>query len=99
MTNELQKAAKTRVVTRPVARRSFGCNDSERVARALDLVLRNPHFEANPIEERLKQCPEATCRRVFKFHAATGRGFSQQRSEVRPSDLLKAIRFEVSTDL
>ncbi len=59
MTNKLKKTCKTHVVTRPVDRRSLGCNETERVAHALDLVLRDSHFETSPIEEQLKQCPEA----------------------------------------
>jgi hypothetical protein len=49
MTNKLKKTCKTRVVTRPVDRRSLGCNETERVAHALDLVLRDSHFETSPI--------------------------------------------------
>jgi hypothetical protein len=29
------------------------------VTRALDLVMRDSHSQTNPIEEQLKQCPEA----------------------------------------
>ena len=59
MKNKLKKKGKARAVTGPVARCSSGCNQTERVAHALDLVLSDSHFETHPIEEQLKQCPEA----------------------------------------
>jgi hypothetical protein len=59
MTNKLKKTCETCAVTRPVDGRSFGCNEIERVAHALDLVFRDSHFETSSIEEQLKQCPEA----------------------------------------
>ena len=59
MTNKLKKTCKPCVVTSSVDRRAFGCNHLERMAHALDFVLRDSHSEASPIEEQLKQCPEA----------------------------------------
>ncbi len=59
MTNKLKKRFKTRVMARSGDRRSFGCNDTERVAHALDLVLRDSGSQTNPIEEQLRECPEA----------------------------------------
>jgi hypothetical protein len=59
MTIKLKKTSKTRVMAKPGDRRSFGCNDTEHVAHALDLVLRDSHSQTNPIEEQLRQCPEA----------------------------------------
>ena len=59
MTNKLKKRFKTRVMAKSRDRRSFGCNDTEGVVHALDLVLRDSGSQTNPIEEQLKQCPEA----------------------------------------
>jgi hypothetical protein len=59
MTNKPKKTSKTRAMAKSGDRRSFGCNDAEHVAHALDLVLRDSHSQTNPIEEQLRQCPEA----------------------------------------
>ena len=59
MTNKPKKAFKTRGVTRPAGPRSVGGDQTERVAHALELVIRDSHSQANPIKEQLKQCPEA----------------------------------------
>ena len=59
MTNTLKKKCKTCIVAKQVVGCLFGCNETERVSRALDLVMRASCSETNPIEEQLKQCPEA----------------------------------------
>jgi hypothetical protein len=59
MTNKLKKTLKTRAMAKSGNRHSFGCNDTEHVAHALDLVLQDSHTQTNPIEEQLRQCPEA----------------------------------------
>jgi hypothetical protein len=59
MTNKLKKKCKPCIAAKQVAGCLCGCNETERVSRALDLVLRASHWETNPIEEQLKQCPEA----------------------------------------
>ena len=59
MTNKPKKTCKTRVSGGPVDGRSLSCNETERVAHALDLVLRDTHYETSLIEDQFKQCPEA----------------------------------------
>ena len=50
----------------------FGCTRSERVMRELDALLASSESQKDPIEEQLRQCPEA-----FKAGELLGRLFDQ----------------------
>src|SRR5262245_16285070 len=48
------------VVSKAVAGCLFGCNKQERVARQLDVLIReNAARQENAIEEQIRQCPDA----------------------------------------
>jgi hypothetical protein len=59
MTNKLKKKCKTCIAAKQVAGCLCGCNETERVSRALDLVLRASHWETNPIEEQTQTMPRS----------------------------------------
>jgi hypothetical protein len=59
MKSKARKKSKSYAVTKPIAGRSLGCIETERVAHALDIVLRDSGSKAIPIEEQLRQCPDA----------------------------------------
>jgi len=50
----------------------FGCTVKERVLRELDTLLADSEIQEDPIEEQLRQCPEA-----FKAGELLGRLFDQ----------------------
>lgn len=47
------------VATKQVVGCFFTCSRTDRVIRALDAVMDKSDSQKNPIEEQLKQCPEA----------------------------------------
>lgn len=50
----------------------FGCTRSERVMRELDALVADSHSQKDPIEEQLRQCPEA-----FKAGELVGKLFDR----------------------
>ncbi len=59
MTTKLKKKCNTCVVAGQVGGCLFGCDKTVRVMRALDVLTDDADSQKNPIEEQLKQCPEA----------------------------------------
>jgi hypothetical protein len=59
MTTKLRKKCNTCIVAGQVGGCLFGCDKTERVTRALDVLMRDSVSQRHPIEERLQQCPEA----------------------------------------
>ncbi len=59
VTPRLRKKCKTSIVARRMSGCLFNCDQIERIARELDVMMRESPVERNPIEEQLKQCPEA----------------------------------------
>ena len=58
-TARLRKKCKTCIVAGQVSGCLFPCDQMERISRELDVMIRNSPIERNPIEEQLKQCPDA----------------------------------------
>lgn len=64
----------------------FGCTRSERVMRELDALLADSDIQKDPIEEQLRQCPEA-----FKAGEMLGKLFDRLKydgNDVREARLL-----------
>lgn len=59
MATRLSKKCKNCSVARRVSGCLFSCDQMERITRELDVMIRDSPIERNPIEEQLKQCPEA----------------------------------------
>lgn len=59
MPARIRKKCKNCIVAKQVAGCLFNCDQVERVTRELDAMMRDLLPERDPIEEQLKQCPEA----------------------------------------
>jgi len=59
MTSKLKKKCDTCIVARQAGGCLFVCDKTERVTRALDVLMHDSVSLKHPIEEQLQQCPEA----------------------------------------
>ena len=74
MAAKLKKKCKNCIVAKRMAGCLFGCTRSERVMRELDALLASSESQKDPIEEQLRQCPEA-----FKAGELVGKLFDRLR--------------------
>jgi hypothetical protein len=74
MAAKLKKKCKNCVVAKRMAGCLFGCTRSERVMRELDALVTDSDGQKDPIEEQLRQCPEA-----FKAGELVGKLFDRLR--------------------
>ena len=74
MAAKLKKKCKHCIVAKRMAGCLFGCTRSERVVRELDALLAGAENQKDPIEEQLRQCPEA-----FKAGELVGKLFDRLR--------------------
>jgi hypothetical protein len=59
MAAKLKKKCRECIVAERMAGCLFGCTQRERVMRELDALMADAESPKDPIEEQLKQCPEA----------------------------------------
>ncbi len=79
---KVRKKCRTCPVAEKVGGCLFGCNKKERVARELDLLVKEADSHIDPVLEQLGQCPEA-----FTVGKAVERMFQLLRSaSVQDSD-------------
>lgn len=69
-----KKKCTTCIVAKRMAGRQFGCPRRERVMRALDALIAESDLRKDPIEEQLRQCPEA-----FKAGELVGKLFDRHK--------------------
>ena len=74
MAAKLKKKCRNCIVAKRMAGCLFGCTRSERVMRELDALLAGAENQKDPIEEQLRQCPEA-----FKAGELVGKLFDRLR--------------------
>lgn len=72
MAAKLKKKCKRCIVAKRMAGCLFGCTRRERVMRALDALIADSDLRKDPIEEQLRQCPEA-----FKAGELVGKLFDR----------------------
>jgi hypothetical protein len=72
MAAKLKKKGRKCVVAKRMAGCLFGCTRMERIMRELDALLADSEIQKDPIEEQLRQCPEA-----FKAGELLGRLFDR----------------------
>ena len=72
MAAKLKKKCRNCIVAKRMAGCLFGCTRSERVMRELDALLTGAENQKDPIEEQLRQCPEA-----FKSGEMVGKLFDR----------------------
>jgi len=72
MAAKLKKKCKHCIVAKRMAGCLFGCTRRERVRRELDALLAGANRQKDPIEEQLRQCPEA-----FKAGELVGKLFDR----------------------
>ena len=72
MTAKLKKKCRNCIVAKRMAGCLFGCTRRERVMRELDALLADSDSQKDPIEEQLRQCPEA-----FKAGELVGKLFDR----------------------
>jgi hypothetical protein len=72
MAAKLKKKCRNCIVAKRKARCLSGCTRKERVMRELDALLADSEIQKDPIEEQLRQCPEA-----FKAGELLGRLFDR----------------------
>lgn len=76
MAEKLKKKCRNCILAKRMARCLFPCTRSERVMRELDALLAGSESQKDPIEEQLRQCPEA-----FKAGELVGKLFDRLRYE------------------
>ena len=85
MAAKLKKKCKRCIVAKRMAGCLFGCTRRERVMPELDALLADSDRQKDPIEEQLRQCPEA-----FKAGELVGKLFNRLRYD---DNELRAGRF------
>jgi len=74
MAAKLKKKCKNCIVAKCMAGCLFGCTRRERVMRQLDALMADSDGQKDPIEEQLRQCPDA-----FKAGEIVGKLFDPLR--------------------
>lgn len=72
MAAKLKKKCKRCIIAKRTAGCLFGCTRRERVVRELDALVADSDRRKDPIEEQLRQCPEA-----FKAGELVGKLFDR----------------------
>ena len=77
MAAKLKKKCRSCIVAKRMAGCLFGCTRSDRVVRQLDALLARSKHQEDPIQEQLRQCPEA-----FKAGELMGKLFDRLKYDV-----------------